>query len=206
MNAQLVNDPMVSGVAPRPAAVATPRQPLPRPLAPVGTNSVERDGDGGRLSSDAGVVLRKDLADPRGLPRALAAGLSDPREGRRLHCTPEDVLKPRLWPMAAGAEDANDATTLRDDPIWKRRRARLPATGAPVASPPTIARFANRLARRARARLALVWREPCRASSASPPSVIVLDVEDPEDPVHGEPEQARDEGDDGGECLRPLPL
>jgi hypothetical protein len=54
--------------------------------------------------------------------------------------------------------------------------------------------------------MALVWLEPCIASYASPPSVIVLAVDDTEDPVHGEQEQARYDSYDGGYCCMPLHL
>jgi len=197
---------MVSGVDPMPAAVATQRQPTPLHLAPVGTKSVELDFDGGRLSSDAGVVLLKDIDDQLGLTRALAAVLSDPRDGRRIHFTPEDLLKQRVWHIAAGYEDANDANTLRDDPILKLMLDRLPETGAPLASQPTISRFENRISRSELSRMALVLLEQFLASYASPPSVSVLDVDDTEDPVHGEQEQARYDGYYGGYCFMPLHL
>src|SRR6185295_5360881 len=129
------------------AAVATQLPPAPLPLAPVGTTAVELAFDGGRLSSDAGVVLLTDIDDPLGLTRALAAVLSDPRAGRRIHFTPEDLLKPRVVQSAAGDADANDANPLRDDPIFTLLLDRLPAPGAPLASPPTISRVENRSAR-----------------------------------------------------------
>src|SRR4051812_26366167 len=109
MHAQLFTDPRVSGVDLMPAAAATQLQSAPMHLAPVGTKSVELDFDGGRLSSDAGVVLLKDIDDQLRLTRALAAVLSDPRDVRRLHFTPEDLLKQHVFPMGAGSEDANDA-------------------------------------------------------------------------------------------------
>src|SRR5215813_1077745 len=132
---------MVVGVDPMPAAVAPPLPPAPLHLAPVGTKAVELDFDGGRLSSEAGVVLLTDIDHPLGLTRALAAVLSDPRDGRRSHLTPEDLLKPRILHMAAGSEEANDANPLHNDPLFKLRLDRLPETGAPWASQPTIARF-----------------------------------------------------------------
>jgi len=206
MNTQLFNDPMISGVAPMPAAVATHLQPAPLHLASVGTKSVELDFDGGRLSSDAGVVLLKDIDEQLGLTRALAAVLSDPRDGRRIHFTPEDLLKQRVFQIAAGYEDANDANTLRDDPIFKLLLDHLPETGAPLASQPTISRFENRISRTELYRMALVLLEQFIASYASPPSVIVLDVDDTEDPVHGEQEQARYDSYYGGYCFLPLHL
>src|SRR4029434_7915786 len=183
MNAQLFNDPMVSGVDPMPAVVATQLQPIPLPLAPIGTKAVELDFDGGRLSSDAGVVLLKDIDDQLGLTRARAAMLSDPRDARRIHFTPEDLLKQRVFYIAAGYEDANDANTLRDDPIFKLMLDRLPESGASLASQPTISRCENRVSRTALYRMALVLLEPCIASYAKPPKVIVLDVDDTEDRV-----------------------
>jgi hypothetical protein len=206
MNAQLFNDPMVSGVDPMPAAVATPLQPAPLHLAPVGTKSVELDFDGGRLSSDAGVVLLKDIDDQLGLTRALAAVLSDPRDGRRIHFTPEDLLKQRVLQIAAGYEDANDSNTLRDDPIFKLMLDRLPETGAPLASQPTMSRFENRVSRSALYRMARVLLDQFIASYTTQPKVIVLDVDDTEDRVHGQQEHARYDGYYGGYCFMPLHL
>jgi hypothetical protein len=116
MNAQLCSDPLGAGVDPMPADVAIQLQAAPLPLAPGGTKAVELDFDGGRLSSDAGVVLLKDLDDHLGLTRALAAVLSDPRDARRLHLTPEDLRKQRVFHIAAGYEDANDSQTLATIP------------------------------------------------------------------------------------------
>ena len=119
MNAQLFNEPLVSEVDRMPADMATQLQPAPLHLAPVGSKAVELDFDGGRLSSDAGIVVLKDIDDQLGLTHALAAVLADRRDVRRIHFTPEDLLKQRVFQIAAGYEDANDATTLRDDPIFK---------------------------------------------------------------------------------------
>src|SRR2546428_8478175 len=198
MNAQLFNELIVSGVDQMPADVATQLQPALLHLAPVEAKAVDLDFDGGRLSSDAGVVLLKDIDDQLGLTRALAAVLSDSRDVRRIHFTPEDLLKQRVFYSAAGYEDANDANTLRDDPIFKLMRDRLPESGASFASQPTISRFANRVSRTALSRMALVFLEQFIASYAKPPKVIVLDVDDTEDRVHGQQEQARYDGYYGG--------
>jgi hypothetical protein len=54
--------------------------------------------------------------------------------------------------------------------------------------------------------MARVVLEPCLASYARPPQLIVLDCDAPEDPVHGAQEQARDDASDGGDCVLPLHL
>src|SRR6266567_3536065 len=188
------------------AALATQRQPTPLLLAPVGDKTVELDFDGGPLSSDAGLVLLKDIDDQLGLTRALAAVLADSRDARRIHFTSEDLLKQRIFQIAAGYEDANDANTLRHDPIFKLLLDRLPETGAPLASQPTISRFENRVSRTELYRMALVLVDQFLASYVSPPQLIVLDFDDTEDPVHGEQEQARYDGYYGGYCFMPLHL
>src|SRR5438105_14737673 len=178
----------------------------PLHLAPVGAKAVDLDFAGGRLSSDAGLVLLKDPDEQLGLTRALAAVLSDSRDARRVNFTQHDLLKQRVLQIAAGYEDANDANTLRHDPIFKLLLDRLPETGAPLASQPTLSRFENRVSRPELYRMAQVFLAQFIASYAHPPKLIVLDFDDTEDPVHGEQEQARYDGYYGGYCFLPLHL
>ena len=178
----------------------------PLQLAPVGAKATLLDFDGGRLSSDAGLVLLKDPDEQLGLTRDLAAVLSDPRDTRRVNFTCHDLLKQRVFQIAAGYEDANDANTLRHDPIFKLMLDRLPESGAPLASQPTISRFENRVSRTELSRMARVLVDQFIASYSRPPKVIVLDFDDTEDPVHGEQEEARYDGYYGGYCFLPLHL
>src|SRR5215475_933542 len=187
-----------------PSDTTTPMQPPPLRLIPVGGKAVELDFDGGRLSSDAGVVLLKDIDDQLGLTRNLAAVLADPRDPRRITFTVEDLIKQQVFQIVAGYEDANDANTLRDDPIFKLMLDRLPETGASLASQPTLSRFENRVSRTELYRMARVLLDHFIASYAKPPQIIVLDVDDTEDRVHGQQEHARYDGYYGGYCFMPL--
>src|SRR5881296_592269 len=196
----------IPGVDSMQAALTPPLHLAPLPLAPVGAKAVALDFDGGRLSSDAGLVLLKDPDEQLGLTHNLAAVLSDPRDPRRVHFTHHDLLKQRVLHIAAGYADANDATTLRHDPIFKLLLDRLPETGPPLASQPTLSRFENRVSRTELYRMAWVFVDQFLASYVSPPQRIVLDFDDTEDPVHGEQEQARYDGYYGGYCFLPLHL
>src|SRR4029453_12583628 len=129
------------------ADLAPQRHSTPLILAPVGGKTVTLDCDGGRLSSDAGLVLLKDIDEQLGLTRALAAALSDSRDARRIRFIPEDLLKQRMFQIAAIYKDANEANHLHNEPIFKLLIDRLPETGAPLASQPTISRFENRVSR-----------------------------------------------------------
>jgi hypothetical protein len=196
----------IPGVDSMQAAITPPLHLAPLHLAPVGAKAVDLDFDGGRLSSDAGLVLLKDPDEQLGLTHNLAAVLSDPRDPRRVHFTHRDLLKQRVLQIAAGYEDANDANTLRHDPIFKLLLERLPETGAPLASQPTLSRFENRVSRTELYRMALVVVDQFLAAYVRPPQLIVLDFDDTEDPVHGEQEQARYDGYYGGYCFLPLHL
>src|SRR4029453_13451918 len=184
MNARHHKAYTIAGVDSMPATLVTPRQPPPLLLAPVGHHTVARDFEGGRLASDAGLIVLQDGDDQLGLTRALAAVFADARDPRRIHCTLEDILKQRVWHMAAGSEDANDAHPLRHDPLLTLLLNRLPETGAPLASQPTPSRFANSVSRPELSRMALVLMEQCIASSNRPPEAIVLAVDDTEDRAH----------------------
>ena len=189
MNASNPQAYTIPGVDSMQAEMATPLH-----LAPVGDKAVDLDFDGGRLSSDAGLILLKDPDEQLGLTRALAAVLKDPRDPRRVHFPLHDLLKQRVLQMAAGYEDANDANTLRHDPLFKLLLDRLPDTGAPLASQPTLSRFENHASRTELSRMAGVLVAQFIASYAHPPQLIVLDFDDTEDPVHGAQAQARDDG------------
>src|SRR4029450_952451 len=196
----------IPGIDSMQAAITPPLHLAPLHLAPVGAKAVELDFDGGRLSSDAGLVLLKDPDEQLGLTHNLAAVLSDPRDPRRVHFTQRDLLKQRVLHIPPGYEDANDANPLRHDPIFKLLLDRLPETGAPLASHPTISRFENRVSRTELYRMALVLIDQFIASYDSPPEVIVLDVDDTEDRAHGAQEHIRYDSYYGAYCFMPCHL
>ena len=199
MNAAHPKAYMIRGFDSMPDDIARPLH-----LAPVEDKATLVDFDGGRLSSDAGLILLNDPDDQLGLTRHLAAVLRDPRDPRRIDFTLHDLLKQRVLHIAAGYEDANDANTLRHDPIFKVLLGRLPESGPPLASQPTISRFENRVSRTELYRLARVFVDQCIASYDRVPKLIVLDFDDTEDPAHGEQEHIRYDGYYSAYCFLPL--
>ena len=178
----------------------------PLPLPSLEDKAILVDFDGGRLSSDGGLILLSDPDNQIGLTRDLAAVLRDPGDPRRVNFTLHDLLKQRVLQIAAGYEDANDANTLRHDPIFKLLLGRLPESGTPLASPPTISRFENRVSRTELYRMARVLVDQFIASYERVPQLIVLDFDDTEDPAHGQQEQIRYDGYYGDYCFLPLHL
>jgi hypothetical protein len=187
-----------------PTEMTTPLHLAPLHLAPVGTKAVDLDFDGGRLSSDAGLVLLHDPDAQLGFTRDRAAVLRDPRDPQRIHFTLHDLLKQRVLHIAAGYEDAHDANPLRHDPIFTLLLDRLPESGPPLASQPPLSRFEHRVSRSELYRMAQVLVHQFIASYDQAPQRIVLDFDDTEDPAHGEQEQGRYDGYYGGYCFLPL--
>ncbi len=69
-----------------------------------------------------------------------------------------------------------------------------------------MSRWEHRVSRTELSRMAVVLLHQCIASYDSPPKVIVLDVDDTEDRVHGQQEHAGYDGYYGGSCFMPFHL
>ena len=99
-------------------------------------------------SSDGGAILFK-AADRRlGLLDALTATILDARTSTRVTHRVGDLLAQRVFAIACGHPDGNDADRLADDPIHKLLLGRDPIDGGRLASQPTISRFEHTAAPR----------------------------------------------------------
>jgi hypothetical protein len=96
-------------------------------------------------SSDGGAILLKAAERRYGLVGGVARCLVDDRQPGKVRHTLEDLLAQRIFGLACGHADANDADRLADDPIHKLLLGRDPVAGDPLASQPTISRFENRV-------------------------------------------------------------
>ena len=147
--------------------------------------------DGGRLTSDGGLPWLADADTALGLSDTLAACL--PRRQRASRHAVAAVLRQRLFQIACGYADQNDATTLRHDPLFKLACGRLPESDPPLASQATLSRFENRIDRRSLERLAsaLVELYLRQRQQHGTPRQVVLDVDGTADPAHGKQEGVR---------------
>ena len=117
--------------------------PLSVPYPAVVRKKVTAAFDGGRLSSDSGVMLVSLAERRRSIAKILAALIDDPRDPAHITHTVEDVLQARVFAIACGYPDGNDLNWLRSDPAFKLACGRLPETGADLCSQPTISRWEN---------------------------------------------------------------
>ena len=116
---------------------------LPFSLPAVQRKKVTATFDGGRLTSDGGVLLLSGADRQLGLGAALASVIPDHREPWRVTHPLEDILRARIFAIACGYPDADDLDDLRSDPAFKLACGRLPESGDDLASQPTVSRWEN---------------------------------------------------------------
>ena len=170
----------------------------------VGTKQVVADFQGGRLTTDAGALLLRQVERPLGLFRALDAAIPDPRQPELITHDQRDMLARRVVGLALGYEDLNDHQAMRDDPALHLAAGRPPDHGTPLASPPTLCRLENRVDRKALVRLAAVLVDQFIAAHVAPPGALVLDLDATDDPIHGQQERRFFHGYYDGYCYLPL--
>ncbi len=161
--------------------------------------------DGGRLTSDGGLPWLAEADAALGLCAAFAACVPEWRRGPVRHSL-ETLVRQRVFQIACGYEDQDDADTLRTDPLLKLVCGRLPDTDADLASQPTLSRLENAVDRHACYQLALALvgvylRERERDGA---PTHLVLDLDGTDDPTHGAQEGSAYHGYYGQHMYHPL--
>src|SRR5947208_7090789 len=158
---------------------------LPSSFPAIGRKKVTAAFDGGRLSSDGGVMLLAQAGPRLGLAERLAAVIPDGRDRSRVTHLLPDILRARIFAIACGYEDADDLDRLRLDPAFKLACGRLPDTGEDLCSQPTGSRWENAPGLRDLIRLMGVMVDLYCASYTSSPAAVTLDIDDTVDVVHG---------------------
>jgi len=153
-------------------------------LSPVQGKAVVTRFDGGRLSSEGGLLALREIERRLGVADRFAACLKDPRMPEKVVHRLAEIIRFRMLMIVAGYEDGNDADTLRCDPMFKLALDRLPS-GDDLCSQSTISRLENLPDRRALLRLGRALVDQFCGSFRAVPKRIVLDIDDTFDRVHG---------------------
>lgn len=177
--------------------------PLRFETAPLG---LEAAFDGGRVTSDGGLLWLAQIDGDLGLCEAIASHVPEWRSDRSVRHSLATLVRQRVYQIACGYEDQNDAETLRKDPLLKLVLGRLPETEADLASQPTLSRLENAPGARdclriARALGELYIRERGRGGA---PERVLLDLDSTADPAHGEQEGTFYHGYYGTRMYHPL--
>src|SRR5579864_1469990 len=162
-------------------------------------------------SSDGGAILLK-AANARygrdGLIEGFARCLVDHRQPGKVRHALKDLLAQRIFGLACGHPDANDAEALADDPIHKLLLGRDPIVGDPLASQPTISRFENQVGVQELyaigCELAASVVERHRQRLHGRARRITIDLDPTDDPTHGAQQLTFFNGHYDSWCYLPL--
>ena len=158
---------------------------------PIPGYTVRADCDGGALSSDFGALLLRGIDRQMGLTERLAAAMPDKRHPSSIDHPRRDLLAQRIYQIASGYADGNDAHSLRHDPVFKLSVERLPLEPAQeLASAPTFSRLEHSVDRKDHYRVTHALVAHFIASYSEPPAALVLDLDHSDDPTHGQQECA----------------
>ena len=159
-------------------------------------------------SSNGGAILLKAAERRLGLIGRLGACIRDPRQPGKVTHELSDLLSQRVYALACGYADANDAAQLSTDPIFKLLLDRDPVAGDALASQPTLSRFENAVTRKDLLRMGLVLGEAVierhRRRLRGRVRRITIDLDPTDDLTHGGQQLALFNGFYGGHCYLPL--
>ena len=178
---------------------------LPFDLPSVSRKKITAAFDGGRISSDGGVMLLSAAERWIGIIDRLWRLIPDRRNPFLVTHSVASILKARIFAIACGYEDGNDLGLLRTDPAFKLACGRLPEEGKDLCSQPTLSRWENAPDMRSLIRLtrALVDHY-CASFGAAVPTAITLDIDDTVDVVHGRQQMSFFNAHEGEYCFKPI--
>lgn len=167
-------------------------------------SALQASFDGPQLTSDGGLCWLSEADTALGLCATLAQHIPEWRRGPVRHSL-ETLVRQRVFQIACGYEDQDDADTLRSDPLLKLVCGRLPEE-ADLASQPTLSRLENAVDAKACYRLAvaLVQLYLQQREQDGTPEHIVLDLDSTDDPAHGKQEGVAYHGYYGYYMYHPL--
>jgi Transposase DDE domain group 1 len=189
----------------------------------LGRRQVVANFDGGRISSDGGLLLLREVAQRTGLLERLARCFSDYRDPRLIEHQVAELVAQRVLALAQGYEDLNDHDALRDDPLLAlaagkpdllgAQRVRRRDRGHALAGKSTLNRLERTPAKlEQQERYTKIVYDAAAIEAlfiddfirTQPPEELVLDLDATDDPLHGQQEGRFFHGYYGCYCYLPL--
>jgi len=159
-------------------------------LFPIKGKNIELSFSGDRISSDGGLLLLRELDSQLNLLSSASDCIHDERDQRYIDHSVKELLRQRVFQIAAGYEDCNDCNDLREDMIFKMCAGRLPQSENDLASQPTMSRLENTVKKTDLFRLGKFLVDVFISSYSEAPSVIILDCDDTNNDTYGQQELA----------------
>jgi hypothetical protein len=161
------------------------------------------DFNGGQITSDSGLLLLRQFDEQLALTKRLRGLCNDRRHPGFIEHHTHEMLRQRIYQIAAGYEDCDDADTLRNDPTFQT----IVGKADPLASEPTLSRLENHADWQTINRLgavALQWFIQHGYPKRDTPKEILLDSDSTDDPCHGQQVFAFFHGKYGEHMYHPL--
>jgi len=175
----------------------------------LGRRAVVGQFDGGKISSDSGGLLLREVEQRTHILKRLAECFEDHRDPDQIEHNVESLIKQRVMGLALGYEDLNDHDTLRQDPLLAllsdvadptgQDRRRAQDKGCALAGKSTLNRLEltpldadaasryKKIVARSEAMEDLLVDLFLEAHDTAP-AEIILDVDATDDPLHGHQE------------------
>jgi len=160
--------------------------------------------NGGKLTSDAGVILLQQVDLKIRLTERINALIHDFRNPKYTTHPQRDLIAQRMYAIALAYEDVNDHTQLRHDPALLAAIKNTTDEEQPLGSAPTLSRFENRITKEELADLSKLFVELFIESHDVPPKQILIDVDATDDTIHGNQEGKYFNGFYDDYCFLPL--
>lgn len=162
-------------------------------------------------SSDGGAILLKAVNDKLDLTSAFTEAIEDPRQEGKVTHPLEELVRQRIFGLACGYADCNDAARLADDPVMKLLAGiDSDYDERTLASQPTLSRFENAIDERALFQIGcnlaqrVIDYQRSRRRGKGKPKRITIDIDPTDDPTHGQQTFAFFNGHYDSWCYLPL--
>ena len=142
---------------------------------------------GGNITSDGGLLLIEKIDRSLKLSKQISDSINDTRDPAKIEHDLINLIQQKMYQIAMGYEDNNDANKLRNDPIFKTTINRLPESDNPLATQSTLSRLDNMIKRKDIFELMKTFVKIYidRKMKAGIPKEITIDIDPTDDPTHG---------------------
>ena len=108
-------------------------------IGKIGSKNVEVNFTGGTITSDAGLLVLKEIEEKTKFLEQVASVIPENRQQEKIQHSKYSQIVQRVHGLIQGYEDCNDQTTLRDDKALQLSCNREES----LSSPSTLCRFEN---------------------------------------------------------------
>lgn len=159
-------------------------------FSPLGRKKITASFTGGSITSDGGLLLLREIDKELGLTHSIAKCIKDERNQSYVDHKAKDIIRQRVYALAAGYEDLNDHDILRKDISFQTMVSR----DSELASSATLSRFENMVTHNGCVALSKLLVEEFIASFKVAPRELVLDFDPTDFTLYGNQEDSHYHG------------